>query len=107
MESPWLIRVGRLAWSKRRCVTILGWRRLFWRLWWCLRSYQADTINSAPALPHLLAKPTGIMHWGVDGLPWCGASCRERWTRELEFATCPVCREEGERAMTSYWISTR
>jgi hypothetical protein len=106
MQSPWLIQVGRLAWARLRYEAIGGWRRLFWRLWWRNRECQAATVDSTP-LPSLLAKPSGLMHWGVDGLPWCGANCRERWTRELEFATCPVCREEGERAMTAYWISTR
>jgi hypothetical protein len=47
------------------------------------------------------------MHFGVNGYPLCGASIREKWTQEYEFATCPECRELGERALTSYWINTR
>jgi hypothetical protein len=44
---------------------------------------------------------------GLLATPLCGASIREKWTQEYEFATCPECRELGERALTSYWINTR
>jgi hypothetical protein len=106
MQSPWLIQVGRLAWARNSYEAIVGWRRIWWRLWWRTESL-ARTTSASPSLPGLLARPKGIMHWGVNGLPWCGASCRERWTQELEFATCPICRDEGERAMTTYFIGNR
>lgn len=108
MQTPnlWLIQVGRLAWARSRYEAIGGWRRLWLRLWWRTGAPSLPSVPRTP-LPSLLARPSGVMHFAVNGYPLCGASIREKWTQEYEFATCPECRELGERALTSYWINTR
>ena len=102
-SSPWLIRIGPLAFARTRYDAIGNWRRLWWRLWW--RTVRPPKKpRPKPAAP---PAPLGPMHWSPDGWPYCGASVRERWTVELDFATCPVCLEEGGIAMLRYHLNTR
>jgi hypothetical protein len=39
--------------------------------------------------------------------PLCGASIRELWTIEPEFATCPECKRESEAALLQWWVNNR
>jgi hypothetical protein len=33
-HGPFVLRIGRLAWSHGFVYGIGGWERVFWRLWW-------------------------------------------------------------------------
>ncbi len=56
-------------------------------------------------------EPKDEMHWQPPGwtAPFCGdyAGLRYRWTVELEAATCPVCRRDGEAFEVQSWINER
>ncbi len=100
------IRVWRLGWARGAFGAIVGWRHLFWRLWWRLPEMRPLPRTIDERLP--LAPPP-ILHLVVEPehRPLCGVSIREPWTIELEAATCPACRHEGERLYLEWWVSTR
>lgn len=104
----WLFHIWRFAWARTRYQAIGGWRRLFWRLWWRLPVQilpPAPSVLLVPPVP----KPPKILHLVLhpDEVPICGASVREPWTLEPEFATCSECREAADRRMTQWRANTR
>jgi len=110
MDGPkcWLFHIWRLAWARTRYDAIGGWRRLWWRLWWRL------PVPVLPPAPVVLLvppthKPPKILHLVMhpENVPVCGASIREPWTEELEFATCPACKEAADGRWLQWRVSTR
>ena len=104
----WLFHIWRFAWARTHYEAIGGWRRLWWRLWWRL------PIPVLPPAPVVLLvppthKPPKILHLVMhpENVPVCGASIREPWTEELEFATCPACKEAADARWLQWRVSTR
>jgi hypothetical protein len=74
----------------------LAWRR--WRDRRALRHQFGDDSSPTPVVvdrPSIRQKD--VMHWCPDqsGYPFCGASRKEPWTPDFEFATCKLCVEKG------------
>ena len=104
----WLFHIWRFAWARTHYEAIGGWRRLWWRLWWRL------PVPVLPPAPVVLLvppthKPPKILHlvMAPENVPVCGASIREPWTEELEFATCPACKEAADGRWLQWRVSTR
>ena len=104
----WLFHIWRFAWARTHYEAIGGWRRLWWRLWWRL------PVPVLPPAPVVLLvppthKPPKILHLVMhpENVPVCGASIREPWTEELEFATCPACKEAADARWLQWRVSTR
>ncbi len=103
--SPFLFRLGPLAFARHGDEKgIGGWRRLWWRFWWKVR----EVLPEAVVLVSRPYRPPAILHYTAgDGLPLCGASSREAWTIELEAVTCVTCRTAGWPMRLQYDVSTR
>jgi hypothetical protein len=106
----WLFCIWRLAWARASYQAIGGWRRLFWRLWWRLplAPLPPAPAEQPPALSPI-PKPPKILHLLLlpEDVPLCGASIREPWTAEPDYATCPQCREVAQRLTLQWRMSTR
>jgi len=105
--STWLLHLGRVAIARHAYAEIGGWRRLWWRLWWRVEPAPAPLKRVVPDLPP--ADPPPPMHLVIapQNRPLCGASIRELWTIEPEFATCPECKRESEAALLQWWVNNR
>ena len=110
MDEPkcWWLRVWRFAWARTHYEAIGGWRRLWWRLWW------RRPVPVLPPAPTVLLvppihKPPKILHlvMAPENVPVCGASIREPWTEEIQFATCPACKEAADARWLQWRVSTR
>lgn len=106
--SAFSFRLWRLGWARRGVVRVAGWRLLFWRIWWRLPK-PADPAAWESLTEEVKAlNPKQTVHWSpVDGLPICGASKKEHWTFEFEYATCIACREHGEMMLLQHQTNTR
>lgn len=69
-------------------------------LWTKLRSWWAGTAPSEDPDPRLQ-----LMHWSPDrmGLAWCGARRGARWTIDLDYVSCVICRQQG-RLLQDQWL---
>ena len=104
----WRWRIWKLAWARENYQAIGGWVRLWWKFWWRL------PVPVLPPGPVVLLvppvyKPPKILHLVMhpENVPVCGASIREPWTEELEFTTCPACKEAADGRWLQWRVSTR
>lgn len=48
------------------------------------------------------------VHWAPsNGLPYCGAVTREKWTPWFEFATCSTCKRDGYSLILQHEVNNR
>jgi hypothetical protein len=107
--------IWRIGWLRKGATPSLGWRHLFFRLWW-------KYIPQPAGLPQVSVPPYGLvpmstlakigrepMHWAVDGggYPYCGEVVGGLWTVDLSVATCLSCREQGFGVVLQWEVSNR